>query len=180
LISTILVEHPWMSPTALGLLVVLGPLLGRWAVDRPRTARWLTAAALVPVGLLTLVPVDRRLSVRCETAWAIPTVGRVELAANVVLFVAPVLFASVASRRPLLVAAAASGLSAAIEATQALLPALGRSCSTDDWLSNTIGAAIGGLLGWLTLRSAFGRPEIGSHGRDRVDSVRSPRHDARR
>jgi glycopeptide antibiotics resistance protein len=151
-ISTILVEHPWLSPTALALLLLFGPFVGWWLTTRPRMAWWLTAAALVPVALLTLVPVDRQLFMRCEVAWSIPTVGRIELAANVVLFVAPVLLASAATRRPLLVGVAASGLSAAIEATQALVPALGRSCSTNDWSSNTIGAVIGALLGLLALR----------------------------
>lgn len=154
MITNVLLEHRWLSPTALALLVVLGPVVGSWLVTRPRVAWALTALSLVPVALLTLVPVDRQLFMRCEVAWTMPTVGRVELAANVVLFVVPALLATVAARRPLLAAGAASGLSAAIEAVQALTPALGRSCSTNDWLSNTIGALLGALLGWLALRLA--------------------------
>lgn len=151
MITTILVEHPWWLPTAFAVLVVAGPVLGSRLTGRPRTVWGLVAAALVPVVVLTLAPTDRDLSVSCETAWSLPTVGRVELAANVVLFVAPVLLAGVATRRPLRVLAAASGLSAVIEAIQALAPALGRSCSTDDWLSNTIGAGVGAALGVLAL-----------------------------
>lgn len=97
-------------------LILFGPFVGWGLTARPCIARWLAAVTLLPVAMLTLVPVNRQLSVRCEVAWSIPTVGRVELAANVVLFVAPVLLASVATRRPMLVGVAASGLSAAVEA----------------------------------------------------------------
>nr|WP_242679848.1 VanZ family protein [Nocardioides sp. IC4_145] len=86
-----------------------------------------------------------------------PTPGRVELAANVVLLVAPALLAAVASRCPALAVLGASLLCAAIETLQAVVPALGRSCSTDDWLSNTVGAVTGGLLGWLALTLARNR-----------------------
>lgn len=109
---------------------------------------------LLPVALLTLVPVDRNLAIGCEVAWTLPTFGRVELAANVVLFVAPVLFVAVATRRWLLALAVGTALSAAIETLQAIAPVLGRSCSTNDWLSNSIGAVIGAVLGWLALRNA--------------------------
>jgi VanZ family protein len=87
-------------------------------------------------------------------AWSLPTFGRVELAANVVLLVAPALLAAVVSRRPLVALAALSALSALVETVQAVAPALGRSCSTDDWLSNTIGVVVGVALGWLALRLA--------------------------
>ncbi|HYF72353.1 MAG TPA: VanZ family protein [Nocardioides sp.] len=158
MISTVLVEHPWLSPSALAILVVLGPLVGSRLAGSPRVAWWLTAAALLPVAVLTLTPVDRELYGRCEVAWSLPTVGRVELAANVVLLVAPTLLAGVASRRPLVALAAGSGLSLVLEAVQALVPAIGRSCSTNDWLSNTIGAAIGATLAWAALRLAAGSP----------------------
>ncbi len=49
-------------------------------------------------------------------------------------------------RRPLLVLTAVSGLSALTELTQALIPALGRTCVTDDWFMNTVGAALGPLI----------------------------------
>lgn len=161
--STILVEHPWLSPTALAVLLIAGPLVGRWLTGRPRLTWWLTAAALVPVAALTLLPVDRELYSRCEVAWSLPTVGRVELAANVVLFVAPVLLAAVATRRPALALVGGSAVSAAIELVQALLPALGRSCSTNDWLSNTIGTAIGAGLGLLALQLAREFPARNLH-----------------
>lgn len=154
MITNVLLEHPWLSPTALGLLVVLGPIVGRWLVSRPRLAWWLTGLSLLPVAFMTLVPVDRVLFETCTMQWALPTPGRVELMANVALFVAPVLLASVATRRPRLVVLAGSGLSAGLEALQALVPAIGRSCDSNDWLSNTIGAVIGAALAWVALRLA--------------------------
>ena len=98
-----------MSPTSLGLFIVLGPFVGAWLVQR-RTLAWLLfAGSLVPVALLTLVPVDRELFARCTLQWALPTPGHVELMANVLLFVAPALLAGVASGRRLVVLVALSG-----------------------------------------------------------------------
>jgi hypothetical protein len=153
-ITTFLVEHPWMTPTALAALVVLGPLAGKFVADRPRAAWLLTGLGTIPVVVLTMLPSDRIAFERCEVAWVLPTIARVEPAANVLLFVAPALFAAVATRRPALTLVAASGLAAVIEAVQALVPEIGRSCSTNDWLSNTIGAAIGVLLAVVALRLA--------------------------
>lgn len=70
--------------------------------------------------------------------------------ANVVLFVTPGLLAGVASRRPVVVLVALSGLSGTLEALQAFVTGLGRSCDTD-WLSNTIGAATGAGLAAVAL-----------------------------
>jgi hypothetical protein len=64
---------------------------------------------------------------------ALPTPAGVELFANVALFVAPVLLAGVARGRPLVVLVAAGGLSVVMEAIQAIAPAIGRSCDTNDW-----------------------------------------------
>ena len=153
-----------MSPTALALLIVLGPFAGAWLARRTELAWLLCAGALVPVALLTLVPVDRELVARCTLQWALPTPGRVELMANVVLFVGPALFAGVAARRPVVVLLALSGLSGAVEALQALVPALGRSCDTTDWSSNTIGAATGAGLAAAALSLARAHRGHGRRG----------------
>ena len=58
-ITDVLLEHPWLSPTGLGALVVLGPLAGARLARRPALAWLLAAAALLLVALLTLWPVDR-------------------------------------------------------------------------------------------------------------------------
>lgn len=153
MITTVLVAHPWLSPVALVVLVTAGPFVGAWLAARPRAAWALAAVSLVPVLALTLVPVDRELYARCTVQWALPTPGRVELMANVVLFVAPVLLAGVAGRRPATALLAGTAASVVLELVQALAPAIGRSCDTNDWLANTIGAAIGAGLAWVALRA---------------------------
>ncbi|MGN0064279.1 MAG: VanZ family protein [Nocardioides sp.] len=157
MISTILVEHPWLVRLGFAAVVLVGPLVGAWLVPRTRLAWGMAAASLVPVVLVTMVPVDRELWYRCEVAWSWPTLGRVEGAANVLLFAVPVLLAAVASRRVVAAVLAGSALSLAIESVQGLVPALGRSCSTDDWLANSLGAVLGGLLAMVSLRAAAWR-----------------------
>ncbi len=158
MITNHLLGHPWVAPAALVILVVAGPLVGGWLVRRPRLAWLLAGASLLAVAALTLVPVDRETYATCTIQWTLPTPGRVELFANLVLFVPPALLAGVATRRPALVALAGSALSAALEAVQAVVPAIGRSCDTTDWLCNTMGALIGALLAWVALGLARRRP----------------------
>lgn len=88
----------------------------------------------------------------CVVQFSVPTPGSVELLANVALFLPPAFFATLATRRPLVVLAAGAGLSAAIEALQALVFAIGRACDTNDWMMNTIGVAVGVLLALGTIR----------------------------
>ena len=129
-----------MAPAALVLLVLVGPLAGTWLVTRPRIAWVLTAVSMLPLALLTLVPVDRELFARCEVRWELPTLTGPESLANILLFIAPVLLAGVATRRPVLAALAGSALSVVVEAVQAAVPAIDRSCDSGDWINNTIGA----------------------------------------
>lgn len=154
MISTLLVAHPWFSPVVLAVLVLGGPVAGRWLYWRPRTAWTVFAASLLPIVLLTLVPTSREVLERCAVSWYLPTFGRVELMANVILFVPPVLLAAVASRRPVVALVGGVVGSAAIEAVQALAPGLGRSCDTNDWLTNSIGAVIGAALAWAAIWAA--------------------------
>jgi hypothetical protein len=149
--TDVLVQHRWLAPTVFVVLVVVGPGVGAWLAPRPRIARALTVVSLLPVLAVTLVPVQRELYARCTLQWALPTPDRAELFANLLLFVAPALLAGVATRRPVFAIACGSGLSAVIEGVQALLPVLGRSCDTTDWLSNTLGAVVGGLLAGAAL-----------------------------
>jgi glycopeptide antibiotics resistance protein len=83
--------------------------------------------------------------------FALPTLGSVELLANVALFFPLVFFATLATRRPVLVLAAGTGLSAVIEAVQAALHDIGRSCDTNDWFMNTIGVVLGVLAAVATI-----------------------------
>lgn len=152
MITTFLIEHRWITTVAFWLVVVVGPLLGAWLVPRPRLAKGLGLASLLPALALTLVPSSGRSTIRCEAQWSVPTFGAVEIMANVVLFAVPVLLLGVALRAPLRVLMVASLASAAIEAVQAVATFLGRACTTEDWLANTVGAALGAGLASVAIR----------------------------
>lgn len=154
MLATVLVEYPWLTTTALVALVLLGPVVGAWLAPRRRATRVLLVLAVVVVAGLTLLPTRRELEVGCTVEWTVPTLGAVELVANVVLFAPVVLLAGVLTRRPLLALLAASATSAVIEVVQAFATVLGRSCSTNDWLSNTLGAVLGAVLAAVALRLA--------------------------
>lgn len=151
MITTFLVEHRWVTTAGLLVMVGLGPWVGYWLTSRPRLAGAAAVVSLVPVAALTLVPTSRDLKVGCATEWALPSLGAVELMANVVLFIPPALLGGVALRRPAVVLVGASAAAALIEVAQALLPMLGRSCSTNDWLSNTLGALVGAVIALVAL-----------------------------
>jgi hypothetical protein len=150
-VTTFLVEHPWITTVAFVTTVAIGPVAGYWLAVRPRLAKRLGLVSLLPVVALTLVPASRDLASGCATEWGFPTFGAVELMANVVLFVPPVLLLGVAVRRPSVVFLGAIVASGLIEVAQALVPVLGRSCSTNDWLANAIGSALGAAIAALAL-----------------------------
>jgi len=150
-ITTFLVEHPWVTTVAFVTTLAIGPVVGYRLVVRPRLATWLGLASLLPVVALTLVPASRDLAMGCATEWNFPTFGAVELMANVVLFVPPVFLLGIAIRRPWVVCLGAIVASGLIEITQAFVTALGRSCSTNDWLANTLGSALGAAIAALAL-----------------------------
>lgn len=116
----------------------------------------LAALSLLAVLTLTLVPSGGSATdaVECAVQIVAPTLGRIELMANIALFFPLAFFATLATRRPLLVLAAGAGLSAAIEGIQAVAPVIGRACDTNDWLMNTIGTVAGVLLAWATIAVA--------------------------
>jgi len=151
-ITTFLVEHPWITTATFVSLVTIGPVVGYWLIDRPLLAKVLALASTLPIAVLTLVPASRELAVGCATEWDLPTFGAVELMANVVLFVPPALLLGVGFRRPLVVLLGASMVSGLVEVTQAFVTALGRSCTTNDWLANTLGAALGAAIATLAFR----------------------------
>ena len=151
MITNFLVEHPWITTVTLGGMVTLGPAAAYWLVARPRLSGWLGLASILAVAALTLVPTSRDLAIGCAAEWSFPTLGAVELMANVALFVPPVLFIGLAARRPGLVLIGASIASALIELVQAYVTVLGRACSTNDWLCNTLGALLGAAIAALAL-----------------------------
>ena len=152
MITTFLIEHRWITTVAFWLVVVAGPVRGAWLVARPRLAKGLGLASLLPALALTLVPSSGRSAIRCVAEWSLPTFGAVEIMANVVLFAVPVLLLGVGFRAPVRVLLVASLASAAIEAVQAVATVLGRACTTEDWLANTVGAALGAGLATVAIR----------------------------
>ncbi|MCZ2839667.1 VanZ family protein [Modestobacter sp. VKM Ac-2985] len=152
MITDVLLDHAALVPVAL-LGVALGCVLLGAAVLRsrrpvPRVLGTLLGLSLLPAVALTLVPTgnSRIDAARCTVQFSLPTLGSVELLANLALFVPPAFLGTLLSRRPLVVVAVAAAASALIEALQAVVPALGRACDTTDWTMNTAGAVVGGLL----------------------------------
>ncbi|MSR98939.1 VanZ family protein [Arthrobacter sp. BL-252-APC-1A] len=136
-----------MGQTAFIALVVVGPLLGAWLLSRPATARKLLRVVAAAVLLLTLFPTTyRTVDTRCLVDGGLAHLAAPEPLANVVLFVPLILLAGIRTRRPLAMFLAGTVLSALIEAVQAFVPVLGRSCTTGDWLANSAGALTGAVL----------------------------------
>lgn len=157
-ISTFLVAHPWLTTVALVACLVGGPLVAVALLHRRRAALLLGVAAVVPVVVLTLTPASAGpTGIACAAEWSLPTLGRVELVANVVLFIPPTLLLAVAVRRPWLVVLIASAGSALVETAQALLTVLHRACSTNDWATNTLGALVGATIAAAVLYATRGQ-----------------------
>jgi glycopeptide antibiotics resistance protein len=163
MISTFLAEYPLLVRAVLlaftVLVLVVAVLLvraGRWG----RRLAWvLAAAAGGAILLLTLSPDGSRgAPVACNF---VPYMFYRD-EANMALFFVPALFATVASRRPLLVLASAAVLSAGIEGVQRLT-ATNRRCDIDDWLANSMGGAAGGIAACLVIW-AFGARHRPSDG----------------
>ncbi|GAA1749644.1 VanZ family protein [Aeromicrobium alkaliterrae] len=143
MITTVLIEHPWLTTAALTALVLGAPFAVPWLATHRRVTQLLLAVSVAVVLLLTLSPTSASPADRCAIEWSAPRLGRVELMANLVLFAPPVGLVAILTRRPLLALAVGSAASVLIETVQLGLPALGRSCSTNDWLYNSLGAALG-------------------------------------
>jgi hypothetical protein len=158
-ITNALLDHAGLVPLALLAVAVGCVLLGWVALGSRRLTGTLLGASLLPVVALTLVPTatSRVDDVRCTVQFALPTLGSVELLANVALFLPPAFFGALVTRRPVWALAAATGASVAVETLQALVPVLGRACDTNDWLMNTLGATVGVLLAVGALAAASRR-----------------------
>jgi hypothetical protein len=146
-ISTILVENAALVRILFWVAVSVCAILG-WALFRSRKAvalTVLTVVGLIGALALTVSPSDGVRYAFCTVQFSVPFQG-IDTLANVAMMVPLTLFAALRFRRPLLVFATVTGLSAVIELVQALIPALGRSCDTNDWFMNTVGAAVGALI----------------------------------
>lgn len=147
MISTLLAENPALVRILFVVAVAASTTLG-WLLHRSHRSGALTVLAVV--GLLgalalTLSPAGGRADVLCTVQFSVPFQG-LDTLANVALMLPLTLFAALRLGRPLPVLAGVAGLSAVIELVQALVPALGRACDTDDWVMNTLGAVLGALL----------------------------------
>lgn len=151
-LSTLLVQASWLPAVVLLLAVLTGPFIAAAIAPRPRLVRALFIASLLMLAGLTLYPeggADR--DVTCAVGLPYFGVRAVETVANVLLFIPPVLLAGLLVRRPILAVMSGSATSVLIELVQAIVPAIGRACDTGDWITNTIGAVLGGLIALAAL-----------------------------
>ena len=146
-ISTLLAENPTLVRVlfvvAMAASTVLGALLHR--SDRSGLLAFLAIVGLLGALALTLWPSGGRAGIFCTVQFSIPFQG-IDTLANLALMLPLTLFTALRLGRPLPVFVAVSGFSALVELFQALVPALGRACDTNDWFMNTIGAALGGFI----------------------------------
>ena len=116
----------------------------------PRLAAFCLPAAVALVLAATLSPTAHRLDQIGQCGTHLTTTGgltSLQGLLNVLLFVPAAGMLTLASGRPADGIAAGIGMSAAVEAVQALIPQLGRSCQLHDLLANSIGAFCGGGCG---------------------------------
>ncbi|PRY45097.1 VanZ family protein [Umezawaea tangerina] len=158
MITDFLLDHsdlvPVMAVLVVAVCCALGYLLVRTRRSDAAPVLWILAVlSAIPLVAVTLVPTGIRADdgVLCAVQLFLPTSGSVELLANIALFLPLVLFAALASRRPLLVVLVAVVGSFAIEAVQAVLPVIGRRCDTEDWAMNTVGILVAGVLARIVL-----------------------------
>ncbi|MEU9115158.1 VanZ family protein [Streptomyces sp. NPDC048483] len=145
---------------ALTLVLVVGAVMTHRSVAR-RTGR----PAKATLGVLLAVAVCLGITLpdqivggaaerlgACVAGASVRTLtgGFAHHAVNVVLWVPMGLLATLASRRPVAVTLAGSGAWALVELLQTLDPV--RSCQPVDWANNTLGVAVGALVGWLVGR----------------------------
>lgn len=123
--------------------VVLAAVLAGGARTERALATVLAVGGVLVIAGLTLSPVRGLPGEGCATRPDAP----LDDVPNVVLFFVPMLFAVVATRRPVVVLLAGPVLSAAIEWGQDVVPSLGRRCDVDDLLANSAGSVAAVLVG---------------------------------
>ena len=135
----------WLVLTGMTLPIAISSLRRRGELI-PRLAAFCLPAALALVLAATLSPTALHLGVVGQCGTHLTTTGgltSIQGLLNVVLFIPAAGLLTLASGRPADGIAAGIGLSASVEAIQALLPQLGRSCQLHDLIANTLGAFAG-------------------------------------
>lgn len=149
-ITTVTHTPPWFESSS-GCRC--GSLIVGWFFHQAKTRTdllILAAISLMGALVLTLSTDDNRSSgASCTVQFSVPFQG-LDTLANVAMLIPLSLFLGLATRRPLLTLAGVSGLSAFLELVQALIPALGRSCDTNDWFMNIVGGLLG-VLGAVSI-----------------------------
>ena len=155
-ISTLLAGDPTLYRVLLVAVVLVIVIAGYLLVKRrPGSLVVLKVGAALSLGAVlafTLSPAGGATRESCNLDLSFAYFLGIERFANVALFVPLAYLVSLATRRPILIFAATSLISVGIETVQVLLPGLGRACDINDWLTNTLGAAIGALLAGGALR----------------------------
>ncbi|MEU8223339.1 VanZ family protein [Kribbella sp. NPDC048915] len=135
----------WLVLTGMALPVALSSF--RRPGDLvPRLAAFCLPAAGALVIAATLSPTAHRLGQIGQCGTHLTTTGgltSIQGLLNVALFVPAAGMVTLAGARPGDGIAAGVGMSAAVEAVQALVPQLGRSCQVHDLIANSVGAVCG-------------------------------------
>lgn len=135
----------WLVLTGMALPIAISSL--RRPGDLvPRLAAFCLPGAFALVLAATLSPTAHRLGQIGQCGTYLTTTGgltSIQGLLNVLLFVPAAGMLTLASGRPADGIAAGIGMSAAVEAIQALIPQLGRSCQLHDLIANTLGAFAG-------------------------------------
>lgn len=154
LLDTWLVLTGMTLPIAISSLRRPGDLI-------PRLAAFCMPAAFALVLAATLSPTAHRLGQIGQCGTHLTTTGgltSLQGLLNVLLFVPAAGMLALASGRPGDGVAAGVGMSAAVEAVQALIPQLGRSCQLHDLIANSLGVFCGvGIVAGLQTLSRSSR-----------------------
>jgi len=138
----------WLVLTGMGLPVAISSARQPGGLA-PRLASLLMPASFALILAATLSPTGHRLTGVGVCGTQLTTTGgltSLQGLLNVLLFIPAAGMLTLASGRPTDGIAAGIGLSAAVEAVQALIPPLGRSCQLHDLIANTLGAFAGAGL----------------------------------
>ncbi|TWD80614.1 VanZ like protein [Kribbella amoyensis] len=162
----------WLVLTGMALPVALSAVRRRGDGVVPRLASLLVPASFALVLAATLSPTNNRLNRLGECGTQLATTGgltSIQGLLNILLFVPAAGMLTLACGRPADGIAAGIGLSASVEAVQALVPQLGRSCQLHDLVANSLGAFAGvgfaaGLQALTRTRTLTAPVDVVDHG----------------